>query len=299
MIAEDLFANAARHIGLPITELALVLVADDSRYAEAVQRVHPGGGFTDHPSGYRGMGKTGTILESSGNHKSALVIHLNALGGALTPIHGTVDMTRDSAFEQNCTFLVYHELGHCLDNLNRPNRPAPPAVREGRGFEISQFERYHAHLVEEEYAASVFAAPWMSSLAYGELFRLTSSQLEIGRAEASKLKLEYAADPGTLTRLASSVARWCWSLLIQFAKLAASRDGNNALLNAFPTWPEEGDAIVVQLLREFEKDLARHWDEYPNWPPEAPGFMRETWETLALFEGFRFIEDERGSAVFW
>ena len=299
MIAEDLFTNAAGHIGLPISELALVLVADDSRYAEAIQRVQPGGGFTDHPSGYRGMGKTGTILESGGTYKSAVVIHLNALGGALTPIFATVDMTRDSTFEQNCTYLVYHELGHCLDNLSRPDRPSPPAVREGRGFAISQFERYHAHLVEEEYAASHFAVHWMTPQVYRDLFGLLCKQLESGRAEAHKLKLEYAENPDVLTRLASSVAGWCWSLLIQFAKLAASRSDNNALLNASPIWPEEDDDIVVQLLREFDQELARHWAEYPTWTSEPPRFMPETWQTLASFEGFRFIEDERGSAVFW
>jgi hypothetical protein len=244
------------------------------------------------------MAKTSMLQELDGTKSSAIVIHLHALGGALAAVFRTEGIERNALGEQSCTYLLYHELGHCLDNLKRPERTDPPAVRPGYGFEISQFARYHAHIVEEEYIASAFAAPWMTSSVYAELFSLMKAQLEIGRDEAVRLQCEDHADPSKLTLLASSVAGWCWSLLVQFAKMAGSRQINTHLAESSPTWVEADDEVVVGLLKEFELNLSHHWSLYPGWQI-PPAFMRETWETLALFEGFKFIEDQRGSAIFW
>lgn len=296
-MTEELFTRAALSIGLPISQLSLVLVGDDARYGEAVDRVHPGAGYTNHPSGYRGMAKTAPIRESDGTQSSAIVIYLNALGGALTAVFPEGAVHRNPLFEESCTYLVYHELGHCLDNVKRANRSSPPAVRQGQGFEISQFALYHADILEEEYAASAFAAAWMTGSVYNELFSLMRSQLDIGRADAVKLQLEYSRDSTKLTLLASSVAGWCWSLLMQFAKMAGSRHVNTALAEVSPIWPEE-DEVIVGVFEEFDLDLLRHWRIYPVWP-DPPPFMRETWETLAFMEGFKFVEDARGSAVYW
>lgn len=297
-MTEELFMGAATNIGLPVGQLSLVLVADDARYAEAIDRIQPGAGYTNHPSGYRGMAKTAMLQELDGTKSSAIVIHLHALSGVLAAVFGAEGIERNPLAEQSCTYLLYHELGHCLDNLKRPDRTDPPAVRPGYGFEISQFARYHAHIVEEEYVASAFAAPWMTSSVYAEIFSLMTTQLEIGRDEAVRLQSEYYGDPSKLTLLASSVAGWCWSLLVQFAKMAGSRQINTHLAKSSPTWVEADDEVVVGLLKEFELNLSHHWSLYPGWQM-PPAFMRETWETLALFEGFKFLEDERGSAIFW
>jgi hypothetical protein len=263
-----------------------------------VRRISPGSGFTNNSIG-RAMGKAGTIKTPDGSDAHAVLIHLHALDGACGAIFGeSCGLPRRPATEENCMYLIYHELGHCLDNHYRPMRPQPVAVGRNNRFEISRFKEYHADIVEEEYAASKFARRWMTQHVFSDIEELLANQLKAGRAEAAALKAQHAQNPDIITTLASSTAGWCWSLLIQVAKLSASR-GFDEASNTSEIWPEPDKTMTKMLVSSFERALELHWAKYPVWSPPVPNFMGDAWQTLALLEGFKFVEDERGSAVYW
>lgn len=301
-MTEEIFVKAAHDIGLPVEELTVILIADDHHYAEAVERIAPGGGFTrQDETGGQGMAKANTTRQSNGNLSHKVVVHLKVLDGALGAIFGNSNREAErAAVEELCFYVLYHELGHCKDNRIRPDRPSPTICLPGRGFEIHQVTRYYVDILEEEYAACAFAAPWMSCAAYQNTVQALTESLTFFRSEAARLTLAFRSDPITLSKLAATVAGLAWFQLIQFAKTAASRLQNSALKNIqLDTWTEPQDEMVVELLTEFEAGLSAHWATYPNWSSEPAPFLREAWEAFALLEGFKFVEDQRGGAVYW
>jgi hypothetical protein len=300
-MTEELVAKAAADISVPAEELADVLIADDANYPRAVERIAPGGGFTQHASGTRGMAKTNSLRDSSGNLSHKIVIHLHVLDGALGSLFDETGKKPERvAAEQLCFYLLYHELGHCKDNRTRPDRPKPPISVPGKGFEISQVTRYYADILEEEYAACMFAARWMSLAAYESSADALADHLRFFRSESDRLTVDYSEQRSSLSNVAATVAGLAWFQLIQFAQTSASRRGNSALSDtAIAKWPEPEDEMICDLLSEFEVELSTHWDRYPDWPSEPEPFLRETWESFTLLSGFRFVEDERGSAIYW
>ena len=294
----QLFATAAADMGIAVEELGLVIVADDDHYGEAVERIQPGGGFTDHEAG-RGVAKTHTVV-TNGLLTSSIVINLAALVTALRAIVSDPNRKTDPAIEQLCIYLVYHELGHIVDNRRRPDQESPPRSLPGRGFEISQVTRYHAAILESEYAATAFSAPWMSRDAYLNSLTALAETLAVSRTAMETVMQRYSSGDASLVKLASTVACACSFVLIQFAKTAAMRIGEERLAaEAASVWPETNDALMIQLLVEFEASLAEHWDIYPDWPREPVPFLGDTWFAFASLEGFRFVENDYGSAVYW
>ena len=168
-MTEELFTQAALTIGLPISQLSLVLVADDARYGEAVDRVHLGAGYTNHASGYRGMAKTSMLHDPI----AARVAPLSFIYTRSAVPWQRFSKPKGSSATRCRTelyFILYSRVGSLLRQPEKTGSSGASGGAPRYGFEISQFAQYHACIIEEEYAASAFAARWMTSSVYEELF---------------------------------------------------------------------------------------------------------------------------------
>lgn len=115
----DFVSSAATKAGVSSSTIKTVGLATEETYAEAVNELFPGSGYTNNKE-YLGVGKTETLLTPSGpEHQilfNAYVFEL-CLQGSLGVGENVVEWPADLQYGP---YIISHEIGHCRFNETAP-----------------------------------------------------------------------------------------------------------------------------------------------------------------------------------
>jgi hypothetical protein len=174
-------------------------------------------------------------------------------------------MTGPSALRH---YILYHELGHCVDDLERGDLETYSSQSAG-SFDPELNITNHVHICLGEYAASWKAATFMSPAAW-------QTALEEFRNLLASVRFTVATDQDIL-----NVARGVWKVIIEYTKLAASLHGREPTGRACDLIGGPKVTAACGRLDDYLRDL---WNRYPRWNQERDEFHL-AWTALSEQEG--------------
>jgi len=192
--------------------------------------------------------------------------------------------------------LVYHELGHCLDNYLRKDLTSV-VIDDGNRFKIRQVAKYYYQIILGEFAACVHSAKIMDADLYRYDLNNTQTMIanQIKNLEPEKRKGQFGGS--NLKRSLFSASGVFWFILVQYSKLIGSKMGNPNLSEIhLETWinaiPKASD-----LLYDLSEILSKLWSLYPELNGNSFERILETWKVLAFEYGYEFVENGNNDSV--
>ncbi len=296
---EDHCARAIEDVGAPPGCIQLIALTTDEEYGPTIKRLDPEATYSDNTV-VAGIGKTICRTDESGEVRCSIVLRLYPVCALWIELNNKPEREGWDPTLHIAEYALHHEVAHCVDDSKRGCSKPIPIRRSGAGFEISQVARYHADILQSEFAACVLSAKAMAPAGHREEIAMFRQITADSRQRAAAERQRYWNTGQHLANVAFEAAGCFWLMLIQFAKIAATRLGNPTLDVEEPLLMGDSRAAAFNMvLADFEPRLAEHWKTYPNWTAETPPFMRHAWEELARADNYHFHEDARGSALFF
>jgi hypothetical protein len=168
-------------------------------------------------------------------------------------------------------YVVYHELGHCMDGLRRFEF-LDSGFRFQDQYQFSRCSRHHVPICLSEYAASRLSAKFMSNLALNKAirdFKTTLGQARMTPQEALDVRTQAFA---------------MWRVMIEYCKLAAIFHGNGFETKAFE---HISDAAITEACGPRDHYLSKLWAQYPNWNGDSKE-LQDGWVELGEAVGAMF-----------
>jgi hypothetical protein len=165
-------------------------------------------------------------------------------------------------------YVVYHELGHCVDGLRRFEF-LDSELRFHDQYEFSRCSGHHVPICLSEYAASRLSAKFMSDLALNKAvtdFKTTFSEARMTPQEALDVRTQAFA---------------MWRVMIQYCKLAAIFHGRGLERRAFE---HIDDATITEVCGPRDHYLSKLWAQYPNWKGDSKE-LQDGWVELGKAVG--------------
>jgi hypothetical protein len=238
------FRDAAMKMNVPLEDLENILIADPKNWATAIAKVRG----SSPPSSSGGIdGNTLSRLYRDGRVKCSIVFPWQTFEQLRIALATAITVRTPP--EQLVIYVVYHELGHCVDDLTRKDLTEIERDPEGP----SQSTRDHILAIRGEYAACFYAAANVSQ----ELYNF----LEITFQYGWNIALPLIKDAGTEYKKRVGAI---WVQMSEYAKLAAHRAGNPSLASRVDL------GVFETLFAEWESVLANDWKNYHNWLAEEP-----------------------------
>ncbi len=170
-----------------------------------------------------------------------------------------------------CHYVLYHELGHCVDDVERGDLQTYSSQSTG-SFNQELSTTNHVHICLGEYAASRMAATFMSCPAWQEALREFRNLLPLVRQTV-------ATDKDI-----SNVATGVWKVIIDYTKLAATLHGQQRTGRVCNLIGDPKVTAACEKLDDYLRDL---WNRYPRWDQERDEF-KLAWTTLSEQEGAQY-----------
>lgn len=285
-------------MSVPREHIAIIHFASEETYGKAIQEIDPEESHSDNAQ-FTGVGKALRTRAENGEVVGSIVLRLELMHGIWTQTLASPDRSQWAPMTHLMAYMLYHEVGHCVDYRARPREASESFYEPERGFEISRLARYYARIIESEFAACVHSASGLSPEGHAETIRsFLGESLMAARREADLQRQRWESIVYDWDHMALSVAASFWNILSQFGKIVGSCIGNPALSREDLPLDDIPDAEEIRIvLNEFGDRLTEHWKAYPEWSSEVPAFMLEAWDKLAKIDEFFFFEGEDGSEL--
>lgn len=292
-LAEKLFVELISDMGLSTASFRKIAIADQFNYGSAIQELDPEGHFTQSDV-YTGVGKTIYCIDD-GNKLNSIVFRTEIIENLLLTMSVSDQEDNWPEIIQFYKYIVCHELGHCIDHLNRTQVRKPTTVDSNGLFKISRVANYYFDILMGEFAACYFSAKAMHKSAFNIENSNTVDSITKLLSNAKELTLNFDGNNDKLFKIAFDASGAIWTILIQYSKIIGSQLGSDNLNDL----EVELQGINSELFSIFSVELKKLLDVYPDWSVNNLGPFLDLWHQLSQINGFKFSEGEVGDAVFW
>lgn len=298
----EIVRNAANTVGVPLDSIREVVVATEDQFGEVVGRFDPTKRYTNS-RGLVAAGKVFTHRAANPMTHSILLQHSVAHGFLNAPKEHGKDYHAWPGEAQRNLYVLYHELGHCRDHMERSLDLDDGTFRDEAGRRVvdSTYANickcHHSILLDELVACA------NSGMAFTEKTRLLDCRMN---NEFVETQLEIVCDmtfetSPDLNKIREEAIGLLWFILKQQAKHTGSWLGNASLSDAAPEdlWTLAKSAKpVADALRKADSAMQSAWETYPNFTSEFRNEMTCCVDALAQYCGFEFTRNER-NGVWW
>ena len=275
--------EAMTAMGLTGADVRKIIITDNEGYGPAIRQFAPNSGYTKDGV-YQGIGKILPEVANGMYSGSNLVLHHCLVGSFVAEQNAD----RPEGELEAMRYGFYHEFGHCVDHRRRPTQHCAkvPAVTSSPTLRCAV---HNGDTLLSEYAACFFSATFLPPAGYGYFARASRLNLETYLTALATKRSQYQLGLGPLTAVSDAALDTFWRGLIEYGKMYAFLNGNQALDPAkdMPTWPARSTS-TAQILAKFAEGLRTAWARYPHCEAEFEQLVRETWFALTAAEGFRF-----------
>ncbi|MBF0433295.1 MAG: hypothetical protein HQK83_18595 [Fibrobacteria bacterium] len=290
----DIIDSYAKKIGFSTEYIEDIVVTDEEHYNQALETYTKANNAP--AKGIAEFARTcfhepeKNVFRSSIVFRTELVESVLAIGKKKSE-----DLSVD---EMSFKYLVYHELGHCLDNKNRKNLACKESEQINK-FNINELFEHYSELLLSELAASFFSARAMSPELYQQNMLSVVNGIAGRFKKLDKIKEDYTDKPAHLFKMAMASSSAFWVILVHYSNLIGSRLNNEELSGIqLEVWPE-ASKISHSLILEFEKMVCLLWNKYPDWQTEDYNFLVNIWKFLGMENGYKFVQNPEGDGVYW
>jgi hypothetical protein len=287
---------AMRDMECPKGLIRRCIVADAEHFGAAVAALHPGAGYTNNEA-HVAVGKMLRLPDESGAPVFGLVLRDFIFAGAAAALAKRFEDR--SGVEQRMIYVIWHEVAHVADAMNRPDHLDSGASSLRGIFKISRIGGYYAEIAMDE--ATIC---WLSA----RIVSQSMLELEIDETndnilrQLHRLRRETATYSGNLDhlgRIAWMAAQVFWMILVQHGKVFAFISGNDQLPAMIWLWPSAATG-ARELIAEYGSLLTPVFAVYPETRAEFERRAIPLWRRIAELHGFSFPENPNGGdGVFW
>ncbi len=289
-----MFSIAAADIGLSPDFVQDILVSDDINFKKALH-VHdkrkqlPQGVFAE-------PARTIPHKDEEGTPRCSIIIR-NEIAEALS--HTLTQPPENwNLQEKSFRYIIYKEMGRCLDYRNRKSKLTPPKAQI-KTFSIQKLWNYYSNTIASEFAAGFFSARGVSPDLYQDRLQKITSSTKKHLEELEKAKATFDKSQESLIKIAHQAASLFWVTLVHYSELMGNRLNNEQISKEPLTVWEGAGPLSASILSEMEKHLCGIWDSYPDWPKKHFNFLLNIWKFLAMENGVKFLESAQGDGIFW
>lgn len=297
--AGQLIESVMQAMGAPEECVRGVTLADQEHFGEAVRRCDPSETYTNG-NGLCSAGKTIAHLGDGRAGPSSVVLLAELFSRALCAARQKgPDVSKWTDDEAVALFIVFHELGHCLDNYVRPPLRDDAArdigTMTGR---IDALTRSQFGVLLGELAASLHAARGTRA---GVRAHESDSDNGVLLDLLGRLHNMTNEEEPDERRVLLEVLGAVWFVLIQHSKqlgVAIIVDGDNATVTGH--WKcAQAHAPVSAALRDAECVMRGLVQRYPNWNIAMKSELQTSALALARSFGYEIDMDPGAESVRW
>ena len=298
-LCEELLNGIAAEVGDTLPLATTVWIVDDDQFGVTIEEVAPGTEYTKNEF-FVAVAKTIRQTNHGGIISNSIILNF---GSVILPVLNYIaDSDRHS--DPDATYLyelsrsiLFHEFGHCKDNLLRPELVTLPPIST-TWFKIENSVRYHIPILAEEYAACVHAAIGVTKELLDREFKSLHETVQQFMDELEGIRRQPVGNIEKSLLFGEKPVAAMWAILIQCAKLAGTMHGNSNLQPSINPWPDAND-LATRVIAEFFDNLREAWTRYPNWTYETFTFATEAWFQLGFAQGFLFEYSSPSDRISW
>ncbi|MDO8544408.1 MAG: hypothetical protein Q7S40_28545 [Opitutaceae bacterium] len=296
-------SKAAEATGVPFESIEEVIVATPETFGDIVGRFDKSRKYTNS-RGIVAAGKLYTHRPANKRMTHSILLQHSVVAGffrAMDSAHPTIDDWPPE--DQRNLYVLFHELGHCLDHERRSEDTDDGTFRTGSGERAIEptfrgMCAYYHSILLSELAACVFSGFMFTAAARVLDCRMNDTFV---RTQLVKLKGMTTETPGELEAIRAEAAGLCWFILMQQAKEAGSRLGNPQLPSAPPTelWQiARVSDRVAAILEKADEAIRAAWSSYPVFPASFRDQLSDCFVELGEFLGYSFQKNGM-DGVWW
>lgn len=296
-------ARAMEEMGLPFESVEEVIVATSDTFGDIVARFDKSRKYTNS----RGLVAAGKVFTHRPAEKrmthSILLQHSVVDGFFKSPLTHGKNYHDWPARDQMNLYVLYHELGHCVDHERRPEDKDDGTFRTETGERaidstLASLCAYQHSMLLSELAACVH-----SGLAFTEKIGALDCGMNdtFVQTQLNEMRRMTVEQPAELDRIRHEAAGLFWFILIQQAKHTGSRLGNPELPKTAPgqLWKiAAASGVVSSILETADGAMEQAWADYPNFKSEFRDTLSGCFVRLAEHCGYRFQKLGR-DGVWW
>lgn len=291
--------NAAlSFVELSEESLETLAITDDTEFGPVIHKLQDEAGlapaYTDHDM-HKAVAKT-IAKHRDDRITNSIVILDNIVAQVAMGAQAGDDLDKWDQDSQFCFYIFTHEVGHCKDNVLRPEPEEIPLLVNGE-FRVQQIAKYYFSILMGEFAACVHSAGVMTEAVHQAEVKAWHDDVNEILSNIKKLVREYQSDRNKLYDLALFSAQGFWVIILQYTKIIGSKIGNPNLDQTPPAWIANNTRIE-ELLSKVTSTLREMWSKYPSWSITSVVEFLALWKLLALAHGYRFEETDGADALY-
>ena len=297
-LIRTMLTSALSFVGACQDALEAVVITDDTEFGPTIHKLQTEAGLTTSYTNsdmHRAVAKT--IANRQGDQISnSIVILDNIIAQVMTGAQTGEDIRLWDKDSQLCFYVLTHEIGHCKDNILRPNQEDVPLHVKGE-FRVRQIAQYYRSILMSEFAACAHSATAVTDCLLQEEIRTWRTDAKEILSNIRKGVLKYQLDNEKLRDLAFLSAQGFWVILLQHAKIIGFVIGNAELDQTPPLWIDENSEIQ-ELFAKSTKELREMWIKFHAWSDASTLIFLDLWKSLSLAHGFNFEESGGADALY-
>lgn len=299
----DIMDQVARGLKVSTDGIEEVIIATSDTFGDVVGRFDASKKYTNG----RGLVTAGKIFphRSPGSpvKHSILLLH-DVVARVFQALDSGVDFDDWTGDEQRCLYVLFHELGHCIDDQKRSEVTDDGTYRSETGrrmlkHDLESLWAYHRSTLLSEFYACVH-----SGIMYTGKVRDLDVDMNNGvmAAQLEELMEKTKMPSVDLSEIRYEAAAIFWFMLTQHAKLAGSRISRGGYDDLPPSklWrlahaSEEMEGILVEVDRHFDA----LWQAYPTLESTFADDMTDCFLRLAAYCGYKFSDLSGNDGIWW
>jgi len=264
------------------TYLENIYITDKENFGRAVNEVSPDARFTNNHV----LHACAKILRSTNSEKYSIVFDHDIFTG----FYLEKDQNKSTWSNENYNnfFCIAHEIGHLIDNLNRPQTEN----NTHNNFRIKKIANYNSINMLDEYYANKHCAIYADYNFFAYLNKTTNNDiLEI----INKLNIKrekYLSSLENPINIAHYSTYFIWAMIIQYSKLYALKHNNPNLTDIEILFWDGASKKAIELMNRLESNLCEI-NKKIKYELTSEHFAEfyYIWLKLALNFGFKFMEN--------
>ncbi len=296
-------ARAMEEMGLPFESVEEVVVATPDTFGNIVARFDKSRRYTNS-RGLVAAGKMFTHRPADKRMTHSILLQYSVVDGFFkSPLAHGKNYHDWPEEDQRNLYVLYHELGHCLDHERRAEDKDDGTFRTETGERaidstLASLCAYNHSMLLSELAACAHSG-FAFTDGIGALdCAMNDTFVQTHLDEVRRLTVEQPAELDLIRHEASGLF---WFILLQQAKHTGSRLGNAALPRANPAqlWKiAAASEAVASILEQADAAIEKAWAGYPDFTPEFRSSMSDFFVRLGEHFGYRFTKNGR-DGIWW
>ena len=297
----ELIASIASDFSLSLDSIEKIFISDKQQYGEVLRMIDPIASYTNQGQ-VVGVGKTISRISEERTIAHTLAFQDFVIDKALAGWKSGKHYDSFLLDQQQCFYVIVHEIGHCLDNEKRKDLYTPPLLGNTGCFRIKEIGDYYYSILKSEFSACALTAKYMTSeLLQTEIDNFIANVSDtLFQINLSKESYKNSGQGSELRDLAYQVVGGSWFILIQYSKIIGySVENQTTIENIFSEMRTKLTLDGLDIIGHFEQGLRQTWHFYPIWIPEFHKFCFDCWRSLCLKNGYRFEEGPDGDSIYF